>query len=616
MRKSEVKRIYRILDHMEDCIVVASMDGRVIYGNRPLTEYFHVKNQYLKGKKIWDLFLDLKPGICLILESGHTFQQTTKFVCNKDETIEVGMSLQYYIFAGVGYLVVKVSNHPWNNQKTYHDILRTSMNMTHEGMIGFDLDFKVKIWNTMAEKRFGYQKKDMLGSGVCRLIPKDKLDEAHIIQEALRMGYSMEGIRTTRLHQNGHPISVCVSYAPYYDQNEKIAGYLANYQDQTELDEIRNRLEEYKVKSALALECSGFGIWEVDLFSKSIVFLNHMEQLLGYEEGTLGNTYDRWRRLVCPEDLQESVDFFWEDKEDTKEIEYEIRMWHQSGEYRWMRVKGKAFHNHVIGTMEDIHERKEIEQHLKENHQKMKYLMEAANTANEAKSSFLANMSHEIRTPLNGLLAASDLLMKKGPADLEQAKLFEMIYHSAESMEQIVKEVLHMAQAKSSEFEIREIPFLMADFVQSLYESLQRIANEKQLMAGIYMDPAIGGSYLGDRKQLVRILEHLISNAVKFTEAGSVFMKVNMGEKKGSIVEILFRIIDTGIGISKEQYPYIFDPFVQGDLTSEKKYPGMGLGLSIANELALAMKGQLCCESTNSGGSTFLLRVPLERIEF
>jgi len=227
--------------------------------------------------------------------------------------------------------------------------------------------------------------------------------------------------------------------------------------------------------------------------------------------------------------------------------------------------------------------------------------------ANEAKSTFLSTMSHEIRTPLNGILGMAQVMAHQ---DLPPAQCFnlQVIQQSGETLLAILNDLLDLSKIEAGKLELEEIEFDLDTLVRGAYATFTAGANQKGLSFSLDIDAA-RGTYRGDPTRLRQILYNLVSNALKFTEAGSVRVEAVYD---GSALSIA--VADSGIGMSEAARAGLFQSFTQADTSITRRFGGTGLGLSICKRLAELMGGDIQVESREGEGSTFRLRVPLLRI--
>jgi len=242
-----------------------------------------------------------------------------------------------------------------------------------------------------------------------------------------------------------------------------------------------------------------------------------------------------------------------------------------------------------------------------------KFLTETIKEANEAKDLFLANMSHEIRTPLNGIVGFTQLL-KSTPVSDEQEEFISVIEHSSDNLLAIVNDILDLSKIKADKIELENIEFNPIVKFEASVESYAARAAEKDIDFGIYVDPSLPLTVIGDPTKISQIVVNLISNAIKFTPTnGRVDVRIEKIKETDDDVSVRFSVEDSGIGITKEQRGKIFDAFSQADASTSRKFGGTGLGLAISAKLTTFMGGELDIESVEDEGSTFFFTLNFKK---
>ncbi|MFT3974785.1 MAG: ATP-binding protein [Amaricoccus sp.] len=235
-----------------------------------------------------------------------------------------------------------------------------------------------------------------------------------------------------------------------------------------------------------------------------------------------------------------------------------------------------------------------------------------AKAADHSKSEFLSNVSHELRTPMNGILGVAQLL-ETTPLDAEQRELLTMLFTSANAQMALISDLLDFSRIESGNRELVLAPFRPAEVMRDVTDMIRVAADSKGIRLDARWETIEGVDLLGDGKAFRQIVTNLVSNAVKFTEAGSVDVTAGLRPDGGRAV-VFVQVTDTGRGISAEALPRIFDRFYQVDGSSTRSAEGTGLGLAISQSLAEMMGGAIHVESVLGKGSTFVFSAPFEAV--
>ena len=271
-----------------------------------------------------------------------------------------------------------------------------------------------------------------------------------------------------------------------------------------------------------------------------------------------------------------------------------LRHWVES----WFPInnsEGKVTSINMVA--EEVTERKAAEQALKQ-------AKEEAEKAARAKEDFLSTMSHEIRTPLNGIVGLTNLLLRNQPRP-EQLKNLNTLLFSSRSLQKLVNDILDYSRIASGRVEVEQLDYHLEIMLSSIQQAQLPLSDEKHNLLEIRLDERIPPVLRGDSFKLSQVLNNLISNAIKFTDAGRVILEVKLLEHDDEGVQLAFSVTDNGIGISADKLEYIFEKFTQADSSTIRRYGGTGLGLSISRSLMKMMGSEIEVESQEGEGSIF-----------
>ncbi|WP_164974477.1 PAS domain S-box protein [Flavobacterium amnicola] len=337
-----------------------------------------------------------------------------------------------------------------------------------------------------------------------------------------------------------------------------------------------------------------------DKFTKLYVN-DEIENLTGYTKEDFLENRIFLVDLVHPDDTQMVIDLNKNSLKQRKPFHLTYRLRRKNGEYIWVEEFGDAVIKDdkvefLEGIIFDITEKKEVENEIK--------ARELAEESNKAKSDFLANMSHEIRTPLNAIIGFTDLL-KETPLEKTQLEYVSTVNQSADILLEVVNDILDFSKIETGKLDLEYQKTDLFELANQIIDIIKFDSKQKGIQLELNIDKNLPQFVLIDPLRIKQVLLNLLSNAVKFTDKGKVQLIIQLAYVTEDIANVKFMVVDSGIGIKKDNHKKIFEPFSQEDNSTTRKYGGTGLGLSISNNILKLMGSKLELDSNYRKGSTF-----------
>ncbi len=373
-------------------------------------------------------------------------------------------------------------------------------------------------------------------------------------------------------------------------------------------------------------EMLGSGKWTMSFDEAGVMvrvsWSDEFRRMLGYH-GTddFPDVLESWSDLLHPDDRERILKEYNETISDytgKKTYDVEYRLLTKNRGYRWYRAVGKPTRRPdgspitYIGVFIDITEQKEMMRELAQQRESLSIALEEANQANKAKTAFLSNMSHEIRTPMNAIIGLDRIVLNDPGISATTREHLEKIGLSAQHLLSIINDILDMSRIESGRITVKNEEFSFAKTLAQVNTIISGQCRDKGIAYECRVKGAVDDYYIGDDMKLRQVMINILGNAVKFTPSGgSVRFIVEAVARFNGRTTLRFIISDTGIGMSQDYLPRLFDAFSQEDSSSTSRFGSTGLGMAITRSFIELMNGTISVESEKQKGTTFTVTVTL-----
>jgi PAS domain S-box-containing protein len=481
---------------------------------------------------------------------------------------------------------------------------------TEYSLIGTNRDGTILLWNKGARRLYGYEPEEVIGQAESILHTSDDVEAGlpqKIIESSLRDG-KWEGT-LERCRKNGETFVAHVVVTPRRGADKHTTGVVViskDVSDDGRLAHTEGRFhgllesapdamlivsQEGEIVLANAQTEKVFGYTREELAGQPVEMLipkRYHDRHPNHRTGFFHDT--RVRPMGLGLDL-------WGVRKDGIEFPVEISL-------SPLETEEGGF---ATAAIRDVTERKRTDAQLQDTNAELE-------TASEAKDRFLASMSHELRTPLNAILGFTGTMLMglPGPLNPEQTKQLETVQANGRHLLSIINDMLDMAKIESGKVELQFEPVVCRQVLEEVVTGLRPLAEQKGIEFGL-IAPDAELVVRSDRRSLNQILINLVSNAIKFTDEGSICVELSRQSENGGAVT-RFSVVDSGVGIKPEDQEKLFAAFEQVESSPTRRYEGTGLGLYISQRLATLLNGELTFESQYGAGSRFTLELSAERL--
>ena len=502
-------------------------------------------------------------------------------------------------------------------------------NSANFSSIATDAKGVIQIFNVGAERMLGYTAAEVMN----KITPADISDPQELVARADELSTELatpitpgfealvfkasRGIEDiyelTYIRKDGTRFPAVVSVTALRDAQDAIIGYLLIGTDNTarklveeDQKKLDQRLRDQQFYTRSLIESNIDALMTTDPAGIITDVNKQTEALTGCTRDELiGAPFKNY--FTDPDRAEAGIRRVLREKSVT---DYELTAQARDGKKTVVSYNATTFYDRnrklegVFAAARDVTERKKVEAELQQ-------AKAAAESANRTKSDFLASMSHEIRTPMNAIMGIADLLAQT-PLSAEQDKYVQIFRRSGDNLLNLINDILDLSKVEASQLDLERTGFSLNDHLEKVIEMVTPRADEKGLALAFEIAPNVSNDLIGDPTRLRQVLLNLLGNAVKFTEAGSVSLRVEPDGNFTLPTVLRFIVSDTGIGIAQDKLTYVFERFTQADSSTTRRFGGSGLGLTISKRLVELMGGRIWAASEVDKGSTFAFAIPFE----
>jgi len=405
---------------------------------------------------------------------------------------------------------------------------------------------------------------------------------------------------------DGQALPAQLDVVTVWDDQGRPLYRVAAAQDITQRQLAEARIHDLMERMTLATTAAGVGIWEYYPASRSVSWNDEMFRLYGIERHQFSGRLEEWAALIQVEDREPLIAAYRQMFTGGRDCDLEFRIVRGDGTVRVVKSFASVKRDpagrplRLLGTNWDVTGYRQALAELSD-------AKRHAEAANVAKSTFLATMSHELRTPLNVIIGFGEWL-RASETSAERLEFLDMICEAGSNLLRLINDILDLSKIEAGKITVDAADFDLGAELRAVESMFRTEAVRKSLALSVVLAPGLPARLRGDAGLLRQVLMNLVGNALKFTESGGIRLEaepVASPAAEGALVEVLFHVTDTGIGIKAEHQSRIFDMFEQGEYSLSRQFGGSGLGLAISRRLVTLLGGRIWLESAPSLGSRF-----------
>jgi PAS domain S-box-containing protein len=592
------KSIMRFAEEIPDSVVIINFDGKILYTNNRFPNV--------------DLYLQKNISYILdtIIES-----------CDYHKEIEIAIDDKNFILTSAVNQDLELCNF-YAKDITPRKIAEKLVFQSEERFKKIALVSGTYVWETDKDLNITYISKlacdlhnipynEFIGKNISELAHEEDRDEMQkFLTRSLALNSSFTDLQYRTVLPNKETIWFYCSGSPLYNTDKELIGLSGVSLDFTKtrnqtiaLSETYDQISRIlsKMKSGIILVNSNNRIKHINTSFTNLFNIKNVDDVLG------AGLYLVLKKISL--ETKNPLDFI---SSTIKQLEDNVEIFGDVFEMKNGKYLERDFQpiykddilEGYLWSYRNITDRINYEKQLE-------HAKKQAETANKLKSQFISNVSHEIRTPMNGIFGLLQILQKSNPTT-EQKKYLETLRFSANSLLEIINDLLDIHKIEAGKMNFDILPFSLDQIIINLDATYSTIAKDKGLYFKIIVEPDLPNAFIGDATRLGQIINNLVSNAFKFTSKGGVSVEINSNYIDLDNLELLVSVIDTGIGVAQDKQDAIFESFNQGELDTTRIYGGTGLGLSICKSLVEIMGGTISVESERGKGSKFYFKIPLQ----
>ncbi|QEH31575.1 Autoinducer 2 sensor kinase/phosphatase LuxQ [Aquisphaera giovannonii] len=485
------------------------------------------------------------------------------------------------------------------------EMLAAIVASSDDAIVSKDLRGVITSWNQAAERIFGYTAAEIVGRHISTLIPPGHDEDVVHILSKIRRGERVDHFETKRRTKDGRILDLSITVSPIRNAAGDIVGASKVARDVTERNRARAALRESEEQLRQITDVLPQQIWTARP-DGGLDYVNARAREYAGDAASRDGA-PRWAEVIHPDDRDASAEAWRRSVATGDPYEVEQRLRHAgTGAFRWHLCRARPVRDasgRIIkwyGTNTDIDDRRRWEAAVRE-------ARDEAERANRMKDEFLATLSHELRTPLNAILGWAKILTSGRVGEEHSREGLAAIERNAVAQVQIIEDLLDISRIVSGNFRLEVQRVRIQDVVEAAVASAMPAAMAKGVRLHKMID-SLAGPVSGDAARLQQVVWNLLANAVKFTPKGGTVQVLL--ERVNSHLEI--GVVDTGIGMSPDFLPHVFDRFRQAESGTTRRHGGLGLGLAIVKQLVELHGGTVRAKSPGEGaGSTFIVSLPI-----